>query len=391
MRYPTFYLACKSVKVAKYIKIPATKILEITEGIMAEGILVYSADRVEYASPTFLQMLGLDQTDEFFSFSLSDIVADKSSLLNLQIRADRSGIIKDEFITFYRKDRSSIQCSISMVFHQMNNEPYYACYIIDITDRIKSELQLREKNDELKKINNQMDRFLYSASHDMRQPLTSMMGLIHLMHLENNSLTDTTKEYLDKLDQSVNKLDGFLKQVMQFTQNSHEQIVSKNIEINSILHAILQKQESHPYFKLLRFSIDDETKKPFYSDPARIEMILNHIIQNAIHYADPTKPEPFVKIVVTYETQWVNIAVIDNGIGISNRHVDKVFNMFYRGTERSKGSGLGLYIAKETMTKLEGSISIDSEVSFGTIVQLKIPNGKKASLVNRKINLVNHE
>jgi signal transduction histidine kinase len=91
-------------------------------------------------------------------------------------------------------------------------------------------------------------------------------------------------------------------------------------------------------------------------------------------------------MITNYEDHCV-MEVIDNGIGIAKSHLDKVAQMFYRGTDRSKGSGIGLYIVNEIVIKLDGKLFIDSELSLGTIVRLEIPNGAKGVLINRKKNL----
>src|SRR5690606_13432560 len=133
-----------------------------------------------------------------------------------------------------------------------------------------------------------------------------------------------------------------------------------------------------------------EVNKPlvFYSDINRLETILDHVIRNSVEYYDASKPQPFVRVIITCKIHQATIEIIDNGIGISAVHIDKVSEMFYRGTERSKGSGLGLYIVKEAIQKLGGTLQIDSEINMGTIVSMEIPNGSKGRLINKKMSLM---
>ncbi|MBK5286063.1 MAG: HAMP domain-containing histidine kinase, partial [Bacteroidia bacterium] len=123
-------------------------------------------------------------------------------------------------------------------------------------------------------------------------------------------------------------------------------------------------------------------KSIFYSDNNRIRIVLSNLISNSIRYKDAGKENPFVNINVTADEHFAKIVVEDNGIGIRKEQQDKVFNMFYRVSEQSVGSGLGLYIVKETIEKLKGEISIDSKPGVGTKILVMIPNlypYKKAS------------
>jgi signal transduction histidine kinase len=109
----------------------------------------------------------------------------------------------------------------------------------------------------------------------------------------------------------------------------------------------------------------------FYSDRWRLKVILNNIISNSIRYRNGRDPVINVNVEITDRKAFVEIE--DNGRGIPNEHLNKVCQMFYRATDDGAGSGLGLYIVKETIDKLQGSIKIESEVGKGTTVRLMIP------------------
>ena len=105
----------------------------------------------------------------------------------------------------------------------------------------------------------------------------------------------------------------------------------------------------------------------------RVKMILNNLISNALKYQDPLKKEHLINISMNENGSWLNILCEDNGIGIENNYLERVFYMFYRATELSKGSGLGLYIANETAKKLGGEISVKSKVKHGTVFTVSLP------------------
>ena len=110
----------------------------------------------------------------------------------------------------------------------------------------------------------------------------------------------------------------------------------------------------------------------FLGDRNRIQIILNNLLANAIRYRHPArKPEVVVEAVL--KGQFVQITVKDNGIGINEKHIGKIFDMFYRTSDTSSGSGLGLYIVRETIKKLNGSIDVVSHVNEGTSFTIVLP------------------
>ena len=113
---------------------------------------------------------------------------------------------------------------------------------------------------------------------------------------------------------------------------------------------------------------------PFYSDKSRIGIILNNLISNSIRYQNPQAADPFVEVNVDVSESAAEIRIRDNGIGIDRENQAKVFNMFYRVSSQSIGSGLGLYIVKETVEKLHGAIELRSEPGKGSEFSIQLPN-----------------
>jgi signal transduction histidine kinase len=124
----------------------------------------------------------------------------------------------------------------------------------------------------------------------------------------------------------------------------------------------------------IEINVEVNNPVPFHSDRNRLNVILNNLISNAIRYQNATSDERFVKIKVDTSDTETNIVVKDNGIGISRDQHEKIFNMFYRVSENSVGSGLGLYLVKETVDKLNGHITVQSEPGKGSEFHVHIPN-----------------
>ena len=117
-----------------------------------------------------------------------------------------------------------------------------------------------------------------------------------------------------------------------------------------------------------------DESRPLITDKNRLNIILNNLISNAITYQDPSKNDPLVNIKVDMSDTETNIIVKDNGIGISKELQEKIFDMFFRGSENSDGSGLGLYIVKESVEKLNGTINVRSVPGKGSEFRVLIPN-----------------
>jgi PAS domain S-box-containing protein len=243
--------------------------------------------------------------------------------------------------------------------------------IIDIDERKKAEEELALKNQQLQKTNEELDRFVYSASHDMRAPLSSMLGLIFIT--EHSTNPEETKEMLDKMKGRIKVMEGFIKEVTDYSRNARLEVAWQNLNVYNLVKEIM---DSHSYSyrnQKINVSIDVPNHLEVMCDPHRLKVILNNLISNAIKYSDYSKPIQQISISARVEESKWSFTVADNGLGISNEHVSKIFDMFYRASEKSDGSGLGLYILKETLNKLGGSITVDSTLKVGTSFHITLP------------------
>lgn len=251
----------------------------------------------------------------------------------------------------------------------------YTIVVDDVTKKRKDEFLLQMQYNELLKVNNELDYFVYSASHDLRSPLLSIMGLIDL--LKRGDETDS-KLYVDHIESSIKKLDIYVSKIISYSRINRLKPTYEEIDINKV-H--LQALEDLKYMGLdsaVQTNLQLSIAVPIYSDFEKLTIIFRNIQSNAYHYYDTSKVST-LDIIVNSTSEKVVIEFIDNGIGINNEILDKVFDMFYRGTDKSKGAGLGLYIARNAVEKLHGKISIKSEFGKGTrviVVMPNFPNGK---------------
>jgi len=244
--------------------------------------------------------------------------------------------------------------------------------LMDINERKIIEEHLQHQNDELQKINAQLDRFVYSVSHDMRAPLASVLGLITIVQMETDA--EKKNEYMGYMQKSILKLDDFIRDIIDFSRNNRTEILREKIDLKKLIEDIRQGIHYAADADRIEWQVLIREEQALVSDPKRISVILSNLLSNAVRYSDLNKAHPqiVIQVRVTYQSAWLIVA--DNGLGIAAEHLDKIFNMFYRATDHKPGSGLGLYIVKETIEKLHGSVKVKSLLKKGTTFEVCIPN-----------------
>jgi len=241
---------------------------------------------------------------------------------------------------------------------------------VDLSKIKATEQKLKEQNNQLTKLNEELDRFVYSASHDLRAPLASLLGLIDLAGRE--SISESTRHFLQLMDRSINKLDTFISEITDYSRNLRLSLDAHKIDFQQVIsESFDQVKYMSPSNAQLHTNIS--ANSDFKTDTERLKMIFNNIISNSIRYKQP-KHEPEITFDIDVQNRKALINISDNGIGIPKKHHDKVFNMFYRATDKNVGSGLGLFIVKETVEKLHGSVGISSTINKGTTVHIVLPS-----------------
>lgn len=232
--------------------------------------------------------------------------------------------------------------------------------------------QLKSQNEILNKLNRELDSFLYSAAHDLRAPFASMQGVIRLMRLENHQ--PVLLPYFELLQKSITRQEEFIRQIVSYARNKNQDVLPEPLALRDLVLAVFQDHEYVPGSDAVKKIVDVKEGPPFFSDRTRLSIILNNLVSNAIRYADPGKPDKFLLCRIRTHDGGASIEFSDNGLGISAEHLDKIFDMFYRASYDSKGSGLGLFIFREAIQKLGGFVTVESEPGIGTKFFIQLPN-----------------
>lgn len=285
-------------------------------------------------------------------------------------KEDYSGHLNFKFISKTGKEVWT-HISTNSIFNSDGIYKGALAMVTDITERKKAERHLEKQNIELVKINAELDRFVYSVSHDLRSPLTSILGL--LSFIEEESRETDTLEHAAMIRVSINRLDQFIKNILSYSRNSRLTIEVEKILIQETTTAIVDSLRNIEMAKGIHFEIDIKEQHPFHSDSLRFNTILENLISNAIKHHKKNEFGRFIKIAGYTDNEKLRLSISDNGIGIAPIYHDKIFDMFFRLSGKTDGSGIGLYIVKDITEKLGGSVHVESELGSGSafIVTLK--------------------
>ncbi len=249
---------------------------------------------------------------------------------------------------------------------------------IKMSRKLKEQFnEILQQNNELKKLNAELDRFIYSAAHDLKSPLASLDGLVMLAEKEINDKQHS--HYFGMMSASVKKLNGFIGDITDYAKNKRQQLKVERIDLAIVLSDMISLLKFLPEANRIRVDVKVHGDELF-TDRTRIEIILKNLLSNAFRYSDFSKSQPVVTIEAFANEENLTLSITDNGIGIGKTHLDKIFNMFYRAVEHSNGTGIGLFLVKESVKMLRGKISVKSRVGEWTVFTLVIPNLKYGSI-----------
>lgn len=244
--------------------------------------------------------------------------------------------------------------------------------IIDIHEKKLAIEQVKEQNEMLAKANQELDRFVYSTSHDLRAPLSSLLGLINIA--ERSNVKEDRDEMIKMMRRQIIKLDSYIQDITDYSRNTRVEVEKEEFSLYELVEEAIQNHKFMEGADTIEIIYDIEHDLKILSDKSRFKIIINNLISNAIKYQDPDREErSYLRIHLEKMTHYMIIAFEDNGTGIDEAHQAKIFDMFFRASDRSRGSGLGLYIAKEIALKINCNLRVNSELGKGSVFKVIIP------------------
>ncbi|MFL5728996.1 MAG: PAS domain S-box protein [Cytophagaceae bacterium] len=267
---------------------------------------------------------------------------------------------------FIRKDGTRVPVLIAATM--LEGQPGFGTtMVVDISD-------LKESRDQATKLASELSTFMYMASHDLKGPLASVIGLTNIA--KNDIEDPKAAEYLNLIQECTQKLDRSLMNFLRIIRIKDSNLQRVPIDLSMMVEDILFSLKHQVSFANTEFQVCNQIRSEFRSDEDLVRSMIQNLVENSVKYQTRMR-RPFVKIGFKEEGENILITVDDNGRGIDAKIMDKIFDIFYRGDISSKGSGLGLYIVKNAVEKLGGKVTAESKKEGGALFTLTIPKNRE--------------
>ncbi len=231
---------------------------------------------------------------------------------------------------------------------------------------------LEDERARLEKANKELDLFLYSTSHDLRAPIASILGLTYLGKLEFEE--ERARTFMDMIEARVKKLDMVIGDILSLSRSKKMEVKLEEVNLRDLLDNSITDIKFNKGASAISLDYQYSSSHIFQTDFSQMKIVLNNLLANAVKYHNLDQPNPFIRVVFFREKDTVRIAIEDNGQGIPEASLPKVFEMFYRASLNTEGTGLGLYIVKEALSKIKGTIEVKSEFGKGSTFTIVLEN-----------------
>jgi PAS domain S-box-containing protein len=306
-----------------------------------------------------------------------DDLAQSIEMFGRVVKGERPSFIIEK--RYIRKDKAILwaKSSVALVRDEHGKPLNLVAVVEDITERKRAEENLKIKNEQLTKTNNDLDNFVYTASHDLKSPIANLEGLLTLFkQFVTDRLSEKEKNILGMMDKSVLR---FKNTIQSLTE------VSK---VQPTLPEDMETVAFAPVLEEVKANIDNiiaESGAKIVADfkvadvkfsKKDINSILYNLVSNAIKYRSPDRA-PLVSVKTEQTGNYIVLSVEDNGLGIDLKHKDKLFSMFKRLHSHVEGSGVGLYLVKRIVENNGGKVDVESELGKGTSFKVFFKSEKK--------------
>lgn len=267
-----------------------------------------------------------------------------------------------------KKDGTIIFVEINSHPIEFNKRRAKIVLALDISERKEAEREIQALIFEL-------DNFVYRASHDLRGPLARLKGLSQIALMETQD--EVSRNYFNMIKTSANVLDNTLLRLLSINNLKHTILEEEDVNIHDLIDKIVSIKKEVIESAGISFYNEISQDLTIHADQKVLRLAIQNILDNSIQYRniDETRSNKiYIKVSAQMYNDKIKLLFEDNGIGIEDSQTDKIFNIFYRGSVRSQGSGLGLYIAKIAMDKIKGSIQLSDRKKNHTVFELVLPS-----------------
>jgi signal transduction histidine kinase len=229
---------------------------------------------------------------------------------------------------------------------------------------------LEDERQKLEKAHKELDRFLYSTSHDLRAPIASILGLTYLGKLEFGE--EKARMFMGLIEERIKKLDGVISDILSLSRTKKFEVKIEPVRLRDLMDDVIADIKFNKNASAIKLDYQYDPTHVFRSDYGQMKIVLCNLIGNAVKYHNLDQPNPYIKVTFERFEDYVEISVEDNGQGIPDESLPQIFEMFYRASINTEGTGLGLYIVNEALTKVKGSIAVESTFGKGSTFRVQL-------------------
>ena len=336
----------------------------VQRGIVDMMIILNPDSTIQSINQTVVDLLSYSE-NELISQPFKILFEDKSLEQVKKITVE-DGHFSDIEIIFLAKDGRRIPASCSAsILKGKEGEELGVLYIAKDVSRLK------KIEEELKIKNNDLNTFIYKASHDLKGPLVSVMGLTGMVGYEIKD--PVALHYFDMIHKTTSNLNNILKNLIEIASVEKAKKERQKIDFNDKVTKVLESLILTSEYTKVKVNNSIEVEKEFYGNARMIFSVLQNILENSFKYRNTTNSNSYIYISIRDFYKGVQITIEDNGIGIRHDFQPKIYDMFFRGTNQAEGSGLGLYLARNYVYKMGGEINLKSEEGKGTTFTIYLP------------------
>jgi signal transduction histidine kinase len=231
---------------------------------------------------------------------------------------------------------------------------------------------LEDERENLNRENKELDSFLSNTSHDLRTPIASILGLTYLGKIELQE--EKARSFMNMIEERIRKLDLVIGDILSLSRSKKVDLKFEQLDFPKLLDETIADIRFNKGVSAIQLDYQEGPNDIFKSDYNQIKIILNNLMSNAVKYHNLNQPNPYIKVTFRRTRSIVEISIEDNGTGIEQESIPKIFDMFYRASLTTDGTGLGLYIVQEALAKINGIITVDSEVGRGSTFKVTLEN-----------------
>lgn len=268
----------------------------------------------------------------------------------------------------YKEEKEEIQLQALQVQQEANER--LELKVKERTEELQQTLDtIKLQKEIIEDKNAELDAFFYRISHDLKGPIASLLGLNALAKMDIKD--ELALDYVTKQHSQVERLHQIINGLINLTRLNNAALQREAIDFEKLINDCIESSRSLHSFEKINFKREIKTESIYYTEWTLLNAIVQNLIENAVKYCRPDSP--YVHIYVKTDHNGLEIKVKDNGAGIPEEYQNRIFEMFYRASQHAQGSGLGLYILKRSVDRLQGTIEVESKVGEGSCFTVRLP------------------